>query len=319
MECGGRGSRQRLCVATGPRVLAACGALVWFGDASSLRAQELEPRLYANVPVGINFLVSGYSYTSGGLAFDPALPLSDPDLEVHSAVMGFARSIGLWGRSGKVDALVPYGWLSGTAFYRGDPVERTVDGFGDPVVRLSINLYGAPALRLEEFPAYRQDLIVGAALQVSIPLGQYDETRALNLGTNRWFFRPSLGVSKAAGHWIWEMTAAATLFTDNADFFGGSKRSQDPLYSLQAHVIRDFRSGAWGAVDVTYFWDGETTTNGSSTDDRQSNWRVGATVAVPVDARNSIKLVVSDGVSARTGNSYSQYILVWQYRWGGGI
>jgi hypothetical protein len=320
MDCGSA-RRHAFAGAISRPVLAACVALTCLVGTSPLPAQEIEPRLYANVPVGINFLVAGYSYTSGGLAFDTSLPLSDPDLEVHSAVLGYARSLEFWGgRSGKIDMGVPYSWLSGTAKYFDDPIERTVDGFGDPVVRLSVNLYGAPALQLTEFPSYRQDVIVGAALQVSVPVGQYDETRALNLGTNRWFFKPSLGVSKAVGHWIWETTAAATFFIDNTDFFGGRTRSQDPLYSLQAHVIHDFRPGIWGALDATYFWGGETTTsNGRSIDDRQSNWRLGATLAVPVDARNSVKLVLSDGVSARTGNSFSQYVLVWQYRWGGGL
>ena len=34
------------------------------------RAQDMEPRSYSNAPVGMNFLVAGYVYTRGGLAFD---------------------------------------------------------------------------------------------------------------------------------------------------------------------------------------------------------------------------------------------------------
>ena len=105
----------------------------------------------------------------------------------------------LWGMSGKFDAIVPYTWLSGTADFRGEQVERIVNGFMDPRFRLSVNFYGAPALSLPEFRHYQQDLIVGASLQVSVPVGQYDETRIVNLGTNRWSFKPELGVSKALG------------------------------------------------------------------------------------------------------------------------
>jgi len=287
--------------------------------ASTARAQDIEPRQYSNTPVGVNFLVSGYSYTRGGVAFDTSLPLSNPQLETHSGVLGFARSLDLWGRSGKIDAGVPYTWLSGSADYLGQPLQRTVDGFGDPVFRLSVNLYGAPALQMKDFAAFQQDLIIGAALQVSVPWGQYDDTRVVNLGTNRWFVKPSLGASKAVGPWIWEATAAATFFTDNTDFYGGNERAQDPLYSVQGHLIRSFRAGMWGALDATYFWGGSTTINGTANSDRQRNWRVGATFTVPLNVRHSIKFAASDGVSARTGNNFSQFGVFWQYRWGGGI
>jgi hypothetical protein len=121
------------------------------------------------------------------------------------------------------------------------------------------------------------------------------------------------------GPWIWEATAAATFFTDNTDFYGGNRRSQDPLYSMQGHLIRSFRSGMWGALDATYFWGGSTSINGAAHNDLQRNWRVGATFTMPLNVRNSIKLAASDGVSARTGNNYSQFGVYWQYRWGGGI
>jgi hypothetical protein len=287
--------------------------------ASTARAQDIEPRQYSNTPVGVNFLVSGYSYTRGGVAFDTSLPISNPQLETNSGVLGFARSLDLWGHSGKIDAGVPYTWLSGSADYLGQPLQRTVDGFGDPVFRLSVNLYGAPALQMKDFAAFQQDLIIGAALQVSVPWGQYDDTRVVNLGTNRWFVKPSLGASKAVGPWIWEATAAATFFTDNTEFYGGNERAQDPLYSVQGHLIRSFRAGMWGALDATYFWGGSTTLNGTANSDRQRNWRVGATFTMPLNVRHSIKFAASDGVSARTGNNFSQFGVFWQNRWGGGI
>jgi len=294
-------------------------AFAYFAAASAVRAQSIEPRQYSNSPVGVNFLIVGYDYTHGGVAFDSSLPLTNPQLDTNSAVLGFARSLDLWGLSGKFDTYVPYTWLSGSADYLGAPVQRSVNGFGDPLFRLSVNLYGAPALQMKDFASYHQDLIVGAALQVSVPSGQYDDTKLVNLGTNRWFFKPSLGVSKAVGPWIWEATGAAAFFTDNTDFFGGKRRSQDPLYSIQGHLIRSFQSGIWAALDATYYWGGSTTINGVARNDLQRNWRVGATLAVPVNARNSVKFLASDGVSARTGDSYSEFGIYWQYRWGGGI
>jgi len=283
-----------------------------------VRAQSIEPRSYSNAPVGVNFLIGGYAYTRGGVSFD-TLPITDPKLTTSSAVVGYARALDLWGSSGKFDVIVPYTWLSGSAIYQGDPVRRDVDGFADPLLRVSVNFFGAPALKLPEFRSYRQDLVVGASLQVSVPAGQYDETKLINLGTNRWFFKPEIGVSKALGPWTLEGKTAVTLFTTNNDFFNGNKRSQDPLYSLQAHAIYNFSSGIWGSVDATYFAGGRTTLNGVLQVDRQQNWRMGATLAFPVDLYNSIKLYASKGVSARTGNSFDLLGIAWQYRWGGGL
>jgi hypothetical protein len=296
-------------------LLAQCACLA---SQSPVRAQSIEPRSYSNAPVGVNFLVGGYAYTRGGVSFD-TLPISDPKLATSSAVVGYARTLDLWGTSGKFDVIAPYTWLSGSAIYQGAHVQRDVDGFADPLLRVSVNFFGAPALTLPEFRSYRQDLVVGASLQVSVPAGQYDDTKLVNLGTNRWFFKPEIGVSKALGPWTLEGKAAVTLFTTNNDFFNGNKRSQDPLYSVQAHAIYNFSSGIWGSVDATYFAGGRTTLNGVLQRDLQQNWRMGATLALPVDAYNSIKLYASKGVSARTGNNYDLLGTAWQYRWGGGL
>lgn len=286
---------------------------------STACAQDIEPRAYSNAPVGVNFLITGFAYTRGGLSFDHALPVKDPQLETYNAVLAYARVLDLWGKSGKVDAIVPYTWLEGLADLNGQTVEREIDGLADAKFRLSINLYGAPALTLKEFLKYKQDLIIGASLQVSVPLGHYDSNKLVNIGTNRWSFKPEVGVSKTFGPWTLEVAAAATLYTDNKDFFGGNTRSQDPLYSFQGHAIYNFPLGIWASLDATYFTGGRTTLNGERKADLQENWRLGGTLAFPVNAYNSVKFYASSGVSSRTGNDYDLIGIAWQYRWGGGL
>jgi len=297
------------------KVLAACG----LGGVAVAHAQDIEPRAYSNAPVGVNFVVAGVAYSHGGLSLDPSLPVTDARLESSAAVLAYARVLDLWGVSGKFDAIVPYASLSGTAVYAGQPVERSIHGAANPLLRISANLVGAPALTLQEFAAYRQDLIVGVSLQVGVPLSQYDPTRLLNIGTNRWSAKPEVGVSKAIGSWTIEGQAAVTFYGDNTDFFGGSTRTQDPLYALQGHAIHSFRSGIWASLDLTYFAGGRSTIDGVAKNDLQQNWRVGATLAIPVDRRNSIKLAASSGVSARTGNNFDLLAVAWQYRWGAGL
>src|SRR6185436_1152651 len=139
------------------RAFLAC--VVWAMTAvPAVEAQEIEPRSYSNAPVGVNFLIAGYGYTQGGFPTDTGLPITDPKLETSNTVFAYARSLELWGKSAKFDAIVPYTWLSGTATYQGQQIERVVNGPGDPLFRMSINLYGAPPLSLKEFSSYKQDL-----------------------------------------------------------------------------------------------------------------------------------------------------------------
>jgi hypothetical protein len=243
----------------------------------------------------------------------------DAKIDLSGPIFGYIRSLDLGGKSAKVDVIVPYGWLSGSAIYQDRPVQRDVEGFGDPLMRLSVILRGASAMTPAEFRSYRQDVIVGVSLQVSVPLGQYDAAHVLNLGTNRWSFKPELGISKALGPWTLEGQGAVTLYTDNRDFYGGLTRSVAPLYSGQMHAIYSFRSGVWGSFDATYFTGGRTTVGRTVNHDLQENWRLGLTVAVPVTRRTSIKLNASTGVEARTGNNFDLFGIAWQYRWGAGL
>ena len=282
-------------------------------------AQEIEPRTYSNTPIGVNFLLAGYGHAEGGVATDPSIPLENANLRTHSTVFAYARSFEVGGQSGKFDLIVPYGWVSGTAEFAGQPREREVSGFGDPKLRFSLNFYGAPALSLPDFASYRQDLIVGASVQVSVPSGQYDADKLVNIGTNRWFVKPEIGFSNAWGPWTLELATAATFFADNDDFLGGKTREQDPIYSVQGGLIYGFRNGIWVAFNGTYFTGGRTTVDGAEGDDLQKNSRAGLTVALPVDRHNSVKLYASTGLSTRTGTDFDTVGILWQYRWGGGL
>jgi Putative MetA-pathway of phenol degradation len=185
--------------------------------------------------------------------------------------------------------IVPYSSFDAHGLVSGEPREREMSGFGDPRFRLSINLFGAPALSAKEFTNYRQDLIIGASLQVSAPMGQYDDSKLLNLGNNRWSFRPELEISKAWGPWIIEVAPSITFFTDNTDFFNGSTLAQAPIYLVRGHAIYNFESGASMSLDGTYFTGGRTSLNGVRGENEQTNTRAGLTLALPVDRQNSIK------------------------------
>jgi hypothetical protein len=303
----------------GARALVALAAALLLGIAPSARAQVMEPLSYTNAPIGLNFLIGTYGYLWGDVLVDPSLPIKDVDAKVHTAILTYARVLDFWGQSGTFALIVPYAWLSASGEVAGQA--RSVDraGLTDVAMRLSVNLYGAPALSLQQFRDYRQDTIVGVNVLVTAPTGQYDSGRLINIGTNRWSFRPEVGISKALGQWTVEVAAGVTFYTDNDEFLGNNVRRQEPLYGLQGHVLYNFSPGLWGALDGTYYKGGRTSVNGALNDDLQGNSRWGATIAQTLDKNNSIKLYFSSGVAARTGTNFNAAGIAWQYRWGAGL
>jgi Putative MetA-pathway of phenol degradation len=299
-------------------VCAALVATTILVPGGGVHAQALEPRSYANTPVGINFLLLGYGYTEGDVGFDASLPVTDAKVHVHGGLLAYARSLDVWGLSGKVLAVLPFAEASGSAKVVGQERDRQVFGLADPLLRISVNFFGAPALSMEEFPTYRQDIIVGASLQVTAPLGQYDSTKLLNVGTNRWSFKPELGVSKAWGPVILELIPAITFFTKNDDFFGGKTLEQDPIYSVQGHLIYQISPAFWAALNATYYAGGRTTIDGEKGPE-PGNVRLGLTAALSLSRHQSIKLYGSTGVYRRTENDFWAVGIAWQYRWGGGL
>jgi hypothetical protein len=282
-------------------------------------AQDLEPRAYTNTPVGMNFLLVGYQYSEGGLIFDPALPITDANAKVDMGLLGYVRALDVMGKSAKTGVLLPYADLYADGYVDGEFRTRDDTGLADPAFYFTINLYGAPALSFKEFKDYQQDTIIGFTFKLTAPLGVYDTDKLLNIGTNRWSFKPEFGISKAIGRWTLEGAAAAVFYTDNDEFDNGKTRQQDPIYSVQGHVIYSFPRNIWAAVSATYYEGGRTTIDGVTKNDLQENWRTGFTAAFPLNRNHSLKIFGNSGVSTRTGTDYDSLGIAWQYRWGSGF
>jgi hypothetical protein len=298
-------------------VVPALCALVGIG-ASRARAQELEPRQYSNVPVGMNFLLAGYTDSDGGVLFDPSIVLDNAQLRVDGPVLGFARGLALGGLSAKIDAGVSHVCMSGSADFQGQRVSRDKCGITDAKTRLSVNFHGAPALHARDFAGYKQELIVGASLQLGVPIGDYTSTDLINIGANRWSAKLEVGMSKALPrHWILELALSDTYYEDNDEFRGAHRRQQDSIWALQMHAVRNLPKGIWIAVDATSYRGGQTTTDGAAEPNRQSSDRLGLTVSFPVTRAQSVKAYYSSGLVTRTGTDFDTVGVAWQYRWGG--
>ncbi len=285
--------------------------------AGCVTAQEMQPRAYIPAPSGLNFFSSSYSNNSGGLLFDPSLPVEDGHVNANIVTLSFGQTLAVAGRTAQVLAVVPYavanldGRLGAGAtqyLYRS--------GLGDSVFRYSMNIHGAPAMNLKEFAHYRQKTIVGASITVSAPTGQYDPNKLINIGANRWAFKPELGVSRALGKWTLEGALGVWLYTANNQFYGGRLRTQGPLASFQAHLVRVLPHRTWLALDTTYFAGALSQIDGHVNDDRQNNLRFGANFGIPLSRRQAIRFSFFSGAVTRVGADIRSigisYIFIWQ-------
>jgi hypothetical protein len=282
-------------------------------------AQDLEPRAFSPAPVSMNFGLLSYGYGEGNVFFDQSLPVEDATGTLHSATMGYLRTLDFFGATAKLGAAVPFAWGDYKGLWLDQPASASRRGFADPLVSFAVNFVGAPARTLQELAAYREGTIVGASLLASVPLGQYDPSKLINLGSNRWAFRGRIGASHRLGPWSLELMGELWAFTRNPEAFGGVSISQDPLLAVQFNAIRQFRRGFWIGVGVGYGEGGQTTVSGVTKDTRQINKRFGATLVYPLDSRQSLKLIYFNSISTVVGADFDRWSLAWQVRWGGGI
>ena len=292
-------------------------ALFVFG--APMTGQELEPRAYSASPTGANFLVLGFGRSSGDVVFDPSIPVTDVHADIYSPLLGLGRTFGLFGREALLTAVLPYafGRIDGKVGPQLEQQSITRSGLADLRIKFSINLYGNPARSLREFAkTQHRNTIIAASVVVQAPTGQYDPAKLINLGTNRWAFRPELGLSYPWKKLYFDLYASAWLFAQNGQFFpGDSVKEQDPLTGLQGHISYSVRPRLWIALDGTWYNGGAAIVNGLPASGRQNNSRVGGTVSLPITKNQSAKIAYSNGVTARLGTNFSTVAVTWQYLW----
>ena len=294
--------------------------LLVLASASVAEAQELEPRRWSHLPTGTNFHGGGYAFTDGDLSLDPVLKIEDATFEMHTVALKYIRTFELLGRSARVDLAGAYqdGTWKGTLDGVAARAER--NGWADPVMRFAVNLYGAPPLEGQEFASYRAEqeceTIVGAGLAVHFPLGEYFDDKLINLGSNRFTIRPQLGVVHNRGRWGFELTGSAWIYTDNDDFFGGKKLEQDPFYTIQGHVVYNFRPTMWIAGGLAYGIGRESTIDGEDKDDRKQNLLFALSAGYAVTRNFGVKVgYLGKRALADTGVDFDSFIVGATFFW----
>jgi outer membrane putative beta-barrel porin/alpha-amylase len=282
----------------------------------SAQAQDMEPKAYSASPVGANFIVGSYSWSTGAIIFDATLPVSDIHADVQGLAVGVGHTFNLFGKLGLATVAIPGAWADVTGKVYEQTTEVTRNGFADMRLKLSTNLVGNPAMSPREFAKAPRRTIVGASLSVTAPSGQYYPSKLINLGANRWAFKPEIGVAVPKGRWDIDAYVGAWLFATNSDFFpGGMTRTQDAMLAIQGHGSYTLRPRLWIALDGTWYRGGSARVNNGDPTLPVSNARAGVTLSMPVGDRYSLKLAYSRGAIVRTGTDFSTFAVAWQALW----
>jgi len=278
--------------------------------------QELEPRAYASAPIGFHAFAAGYSRSGGSVLFDPAIPIKDVTADINGVVVGYFQSLGFFNRYANLTLVVPYAWGPIQGLVEEEFTRITRSGLGDPRLRFAVNLHGAPALKPQEFAQYRQSTNIGVSFSLSAPMGQYDPAKLINLGSNRWAFKPEVGVSHVRGRWLFECGAGVWLLGANDAFLGTSKREQDPIASFQGHIIYNLPRRMWIGFDANFFRGGQVRLDGEkASSPALRNSRFGMTFSIPFHRRHSFKVSYDNGLITRLGTDFSRISISYQIIW----
>jgi hypothetical protein len=274
-------------------------------------AQDLEPRRWTVLPAGLNVVGAGYVRLEGDVAFNPVLNIENATTSGQALAVSYVRSFAVGDKIARLDVVVPWANMRWTGLLNGDPATASRVGLSDPKLRLSIILAGDKPDELAT-----SNTVIGAAVTIGVPFGDYLEDKLLNLGNNRVYVRPQLGVLHTRGNWSYELTGSVFLFGDNDDFYGGSVLEQDPLYAVQTHLIYAFdKPGYWAALSAGYGWDGQSTVDGNKANDNRRLFLSALAVGIPVGKRQGVKFAyLRTRTNASTGADIDSLSLGWSYR-----
>ena len=284
-------------------------------------AQDLSPRAYLITPVHSNAVVLTYSFFDGGVDFNGTIPITGATGRYSVPIFTYYHSFNFFGRSANINASLPYGVgnFSGQVLGANKQVYRS--GLLDFSARLAVNLKGGPAMPPKEFAKWHQKMILGASLRIIAPTGQYDGTKLVNWGINRWAFKPEFGYSQRLGYWILDGYAGVWFYTTNDAFFNKpvpTPQTEAPIGSFEGHLSYDFKKSPrlWASLDGNFWFGGVTALNGiSNLATKQTASRIGGTFSFPITKHQSLKCSYSDGAYVRFGGNYQNLSVAWQYSW----
>jgi hypothetical protein len=294
-----------------------CFTLIIAQIAQPASAQFTDPRNYENTPIDTNQLEVSYTYVHANASIDASLVIAGARFNLNQGLVDYTRYFGLLHRMMWVEAAVPIANLSGSI--RGTKLQGSTTGTGDSSYTVAMLLKGGPALTEAQFVDYQPTTTLGVSLTTTAPTGFYQPNKILNLGSNRWSFKPEIALSHPFGpdeKFEFDAYANTYFYTDNTSYRSKQVLMQKPLPGLEAHLSYSFNDVLWASLDARYSFHGTTFVDSTNQNNAQQNLIVGSEVNVALTARNSLLLKFSRAVVHQNGPSLTGFSLAYDYTWG---
>jgi hypothetical protein len=293
----------------------------WLGvavlhGADPASAQFTDPRTYENTPVGTNQLEFGYAFVRANASIDAALILPGAELNLNQGMIDYTRYFGWRDRLMWVEAAVPVAGLSGSI--GGTNVHSATSGAGDSSFALAMLLKGGPALTQAQFEDYKPGTTLGVSFAVTAPTGSYDSARILNLGADRWSFKPEIALSHPFGpdqRWEFDAYANVYFYTDNTSYRGREILRQESLPGFEAHISRSLNDRFWASLDTRYSFRATTFVDGIDQNNPQQNFILGTELNAALGRQNSMVFEVGKSLVYRNGPALTGFSVKYDYTW----
>jgi len=178
-------------------------------------------------------------------------------------------------------------------------------GLLDPMILATFWFVNAP----------EKTLWIGFSPCVTIPLGNYHSDRLLNLGENRWTFKPEIGVVKGLGEGLFvDFVVNGKLYTGNDEFFTGVKKvkkSQEPLLGLETHLSYNVTKKWFVSLDYFYFSGGETEVDGEKMRDEKDNHALGFSMFWGVGGSQQLMFEYLNNFAVENGTAVQTFGMRW--------
>jgi hypothetical protein len=301
------------------RLLFVCLGVAVLRFPCHLCAQFTNPRTYDNTPVGVNQLELDYAYARANASIDTSLIVAGAKFDLNQGTINYTRDFSFVHRLAWVEVSVPLAGLGGSV--TGTDLHASITGAGDSSYEFTTLLKGGPAFSVEQFASYKPTTTVGVSLTITAPTGLYNADKLLNLGSDRWSFKPEIAVSHPFGpeqKWEFDTYAYAYFYTDNTSYHGVEVLRQQALPGLEAHISYSFTSRLWASLDTNYSSRGVTVANGMNQNNTQQNFILGSEVNVSPNFRNSLVFEFAKALVHQNGPAYTGFVVKYIYSWGKG-
>jgi hypothetical protein len=301
------------------RLVFVCLILAVLRGPDQARAQFTDARTYGNTPVGVSQLELAYAYARANASIDTSIIIAGAELNLNQGTLEYTRYFSFFHRTAWVEASIPLAGLNGSV--TGTSIGASRTGAGDTSYGWAMLVKGGPGLSVTQFANYKPTTSVGVSVTITAPTGQYNANKVLNLGSDRWSFKPEIGISHPFGskqNWVVDAYANASFYTDNASYHGVEILRQQPLPGLEGHISYSFTPNLWVSLDTRYSFRGDTLINAADQNNPQQNFTLGSEVNVSIKSRNALVFEFAKALIHQNGPAYTGFSVKYLYSWGKG-